>query len=207
MTEIVLLRHGETEWDQENRLHGHAPVPLTQTGRESVETVGHRLATTYDFDHLYAADTLAARETAALVRLAGVTPRPQLEPAWRPRDAGVFQGLAYEELELSEEETDTTDVDALQSLPRGGEGLTDARERVLNRLKQLCSSSGEDEQVLIVTHDFPIATILADIVNADPVNGLDQYAPGDCSVTTIRLTTQELTVRKDNVTHRQFVNG
>lgn len=208
MSEIVLLRHGETEWDRQNRLQGHAPVPLTETGRESVETVGRELASAYDFERVYAARTLAARETTALVRLAGVEPRPRIEPAWRPRDAGVFQGLNYEELELTASTgPPRSDVDVLGSLPRDGEELADARDRVLTRWQHLCESISGGETVLVVTHDFPIATILASITDADPVNELGEYTPTECSVTTVCLATDEATVTDATVEHGQIVRG
>jgi probable phosphoglycerate mutase len=192
MTEIVLLRHGETEWDRQNRLHGHAPVPLTESGRESVETLGRGLASTYDFDRLIAADTPAAKETVALVRLTGVEPTATLESAWRPRDAGVHQGLEYDRLELDVQgKRPLTDVHVLESRPRGGEPLEDGRERVLDRWQQLCETAAGDESVLVVTHDFPIATIIASIAGADPVNSLAEYAPAECSITTVQLTAEE----------------
>jgi probable phosphoglycerate mutase len=208
MTEIVLLRHGETEWDREDRLHGHAPVPLTRAGRESVETIGQGLASTYEFDRVYAAETLAARETAALVRLAGVEPRPTIEPAWRPRDAGVHQGLAYEELALTDEpDSPRTDVDVLQPLPRSGETLTAGRHRILDRWRRLCEEAGDDERILVVTHDFPIATVLGTIAGADPVDRFGAYAPGECSVTTVRLAHDQPTVDETSVKRRRIVNG
>lgn len=205
MTEIVLLRHGETEWDRQNRLHGHAPVPLTTAGRESVETIGRRLASAYEFDRVYAAGTRPARETAALVRLAGVAPEVRVDPAWGPRDAGIFQGLAYEELD-DDEDTPRSDVDVLASNPRGGEDLTAGRERVLDRWRRLCENA-DDETILVVTHDFPIATVLASIVGAGPVSGLSAYAPGECSTTTVRLTADEPTVDDPGFEQGRIVRG
>ncbi|ELY29417.1 fructose-2,6-bisphosphatase [Halogeometricum borinquense DSM 11551] len=207
MTDIVLLRHGQTEWDRQNRLHGHVPVPLTETGYDSVTAIGRRLASQYDFDRMYAADTMAARETAALVRLTGLGPRPQFEAAWRPRDAGVFQGLAYDELGDGMTDDLDTDVDVLQPLPRGGEPLADGRARVLDRWERLCERSNADEQVLVVTHDFPMATILADIDDAGSVADLGRYAPGKCSMTTVRRTVAETTIGESDTQIGQFANG
>jgi broad specificity phosphatase PhoE len=208
MTEIVLLRHGETKWDRLNRLHGHAPVPLTAAGRESVESVSRNLTSAYDFDRVHAAKTRAARETVSLVRLAGVEPRPQIESAWRPRDAGVLQGLPYEDLAFTDRtKAPPTDVDVLPSLPRDGESLPDARDRVLTRWRRLCETAADAETVLVVTHDFPIATILGAISNADPVNGLGEYAPAQCSITAVRLTSDEPTVTDTDLEHGRIVNG
>jgi probable phosphoglycerate mutase len=208
MTEIVLLRHGETEWDRQNRLHGHAPVSLTKSGRESVEKLGRGLASTYDFDRLLAADTPAARETVALVRLTGVEPDATLESAWRPRDAGVLQGLAYDRLELDvQAKRPLTDVDVLETRPRGGEDLEIGRERVLDRWQRLCEATADDETVLVVTHDFPIATIIASIAGADPVNSMGEYAPAECSITTVQLTAEEPRISDPGIEPGRIVSG
>lgn len=196
MTEIVLLRHGETKWDRQNRLHGHAPVQLTDSGRESVETIGRELASNCEFDQLAVAETLAARTTAEIVRLAGVEPRACIDSAWKPRDAGVFQGLAYEQFEIGDEtdsEFSRTDADILPPLPQGGESLAAGRQRVLDGWRQLCETAAETDTILVVTHDFPIATILASIAGADPVNELGEYAPASCSAMTIRYRQEEVT--------------
>jgi len=168
-----------------------------------VETIGRRLASTYEFDRVYTARTLAARETVELVRLTGVGPQPYIEPAWQPRDAGVFQGIPHEQLEhTAGTEAPHTDVDVLRSRPCGGENLADGRKRVLDRWQKLCEAM-EEETVLVVTHDFPIAVILASITANGHTNELIKYAPGECSTTTVRLASQEPMITDPGVVRGQ----
>ncbi|MFC7072027.1 histidine phosphatase family protein [Halovenus rubra] len=205
MTEIVLLRHGETEWDKQNRLHGLAPVPLTMAGRDAVESIGRELASAYEFDRVYTAGTRAARETIALVRLAGVAHSGTVDPAWGPREAGIFQGLAYEELELvGERNTPRSDVDVLSSHPRGGENHNEARRRVLTKWRWLCENA-RDETVLVVTHDFPIATVRASVAETSTVGNVAAYAPGKCSKTTVSISGDEQSVSEPEIEHGELV--
>ena len=60
---IVVLRHGETAWNDEGRMQGWAPVPLNETGREQATAAGRHLADEYEFDAVYASDLERTRET------------------------------------------------------------------------------------------------------------------------------------------------
>jgi bisphosphoglycerate-dependent phosphoglycerate mutase len=44
MTCIILVRHGQTEWNRVERFRGHADVPLNETGLVQAEATGHRIA-------------------------------------------------------------------------------------------------------------------------------------------------------------------
>ena len=49
---IVLLRHGETEWNANNLVLGRSDVPLSDKGRKQAEEVGKQLST-YKIDKIY----------------------------------------------------------------------------------------------------------------------------------------------------------
>ena len=46
MTELILLRHGETEWNRELRVQGQVDVPLNATGHAQAQRLAQRLART-----------------------------------------------------------------------------------------------------------------------------------------------------------------
>ena len=92
MTEIWLVRHGETTANAAGVWQGHGSVGLSERGREQAAVVGRRLARTA-FDVVVASDLERTRATAAAAGL-----RAETDPAWREMDIGRWEGLHREEV-------------------------------------------------------------------------------------------------------------
>src|SRR2546423_3227201 len=94
-TRILLIRHGQSQGNAEQRFGGHTPTPLSELGRRQAEATARALATE-GLTAIYASDLLRAVETAE--PLAQVT---DLEinktSAFRERSVGQMEGLAFEE--------------------------------------------------------------------------------------------------------------
>lgn len=96
MTEIVLIRHGETDWNRVRRLQGHLDVELNAYGRKQAQAVAQALAS--EVPHaIYASDLSRARATAqAIADIHGM--RVRVDGALRERCYGAFEGLMYDEI-------------------------------------------------------------------------------------------------------------
>ena len=97
MTELLLVRHGETDWNRERRFQGHADEPLNEAGREQARELAEALAGE-KIDAVYTSDLVRARETAEILaaRLeAEAVPLREL----REIDVGSWQGLSWPEIE------------------------------------------------------------------------------------------------------------
>src|SRR5690349_6665287 len=97
MTEILLIRHGETAWNAARRLQGHLDIPLNDHGQRQAEAVARALQDT-PIDAIYSSDLQRARATAQPLADAHDLAL-QLDAALRERCFGAFEGLIYEELE------------------------------------------------------------------------------------------------------------
>lgn len=97
MTDIFLIRHGETAWNAEKRLQGHLDIPLNAEGERQAAALARALADE-KFDAIISSDLGRALSTAQAVASAQGMPL-STDPGLRERCFGAFEGLLYEELE------------------------------------------------------------------------------------------------------------
>jgi probable phosphoglycerate mutase len=152
-TTIVLVRHGETDWNRERRFQGHADTALNEAGRGQAALLADGLADA-DFAVVYTSPLRRASETAAIVaaRL-GLDVRP-LE-ALREIDVGDWQGLTVDEVKERHPE-----LQDWRSGWAGGETYDQLSARVLPALVGLAAAHA-DERILAVTHAGPVRAALA----------------------------------------------
>ena len=94
-TEIILIRHGETEWNSQKRMQGHSNSDLSEVGMGQIQALGE-LMKNVSFDHIYSSDSLRARQTAeAITQYSGHT--LQFDQRIREKNLGVFEGLTSTE--------------------------------------------------------------------------------------------------------------
>jgi len=89
--EFVFIRHGETEWNLENRMQGQLDAPLTEKGRQQADALAARLSRA-GLTELYSSDLGRAWQTALPIA-AATGLKPVAAPQWRERHLGIFQGL------------------------------------------------------------------------------------------------------------------
>src|SRR2546421_2092518 len=91
MTTLLLVRHGETDWNADGRLQGHTDRPLSDFGRRQARQLAEELANE-SLEAIYASDLARARETAEIVGKRLGLP-VVLEPELREKDWGTGEGL------------------------------------------------------------------------------------------------------------------
>ena len=92
MTELVLIRHGETDWNAQRRIQGHLDIPLNHAGLAQAEAIGERFRGT-DIDVLVSSDLGRAMQTAAPISEGSTLPvlsearlrERQRRENWHPR--------------------------------------------------------------------------------------------------------------------------
>jgi len=97
MARLLLVRHGETEWNAIGRLQGHSDIPLNDTGRAQARTLAARLAT-HGISRVWTSDLSRARETGAIIAAHLGLAEPVIEGDLRERRFGIFEGLTRDEI-------------------------------------------------------------------------------------------------------------
>ncbi|MFI6348312.1 histidine phosphatase family protein [Streptomyces sp. NPDC050560] len=93
MGDLLLVRHGETEWSRSGRHTSWTDLPLTADGRERAESLAPMLAE-HRIAACFTSPMLRARETAALVGLA----RARVDPDLTEWDYGAYEGVTTAEI-------------------------------------------------------------------------------------------------------------
>lgn len=95
MTELILIRHGETDWNRELRFQGYVDVPLNAVGQEQARRLGVRLAS--EATHLLVCrDLTRTRQTTLPISEHSLHPfarSPMLELTLREQNFGVVDGI------------------------------------------------------------------------------------------------------------------
>lgn len=155
---IVLVRHGETDWNSERRFQGHADTPLNAVGRAQAGTLACGLATE-QFTALYTSPLRRASETARIIGGAlGLDPVES--DALKEVDVGSWSGLTVAEVQERFPDGFSRWIDWRCEGWEDGEQYDDFRRRVAEGLVEL-GSRHPGERVLAVTQGGPIRAALA----------------------------------------------
>ncbi len=92
--DVVLVRHGETEWTLSGQHTGRTDIPLTERGRQQARLL-EPLLSTANFALVLSSPLRRARETC---ELAGLGPRMQLEPDLMEWNYGEYEGLTSKQI-------------------------------------------------------------------------------------------------------------
>jgi broad specificity phosphatase PhoE len=157
VAEILLARHGETDWNRESRFQGHADPPLNELGREQAAELATALAVE-EIAAVYSSPLQRSLETAQAVaephRLSALP-----VDGLREVDVGSWQALTRDEVEQRFPEHFRRWLD----YGRGwddGESYEEMGERALAALEALAARH-EGERIVAVTHGGPIRAALA----------------------------------------------
>jgi len=163
---FYLLRHGETEWNAENRFCGRTDVPLSDAGRRQARTVAARLKP-LPFEALYSSPLQRALETARLIsESVGLQPVPDFRLV--ELDYGQWEGKTVAEIMESDPETFCAwDANPAQFAPPGGESGLAAQQRVVSCLDSLAAKHPVGP-VLVVLHKTVCRLAVCNVLGMSP---------------------------------------
>lgn len=174
MTELLLIRHGETDYNRQFRFQGQIDVPLNETGLAQAARLADRLAGEA-LDAVVSSDLHRARATAEPLLQARGTPL-RLDPLWREQSFGVLEGLEVPSVRFSHPELwaawSRHDAD---HAPPGGESNQRFHARVMQALKAL-SEARPGARIAVFTHGGVLDMVWRE------VHGLPLAGPRECAI-------------------------
>jgi broad specificity phosphatase PhoE len=160
-TTIYLIRHGETDWNLEQRYQGQQDIPLNSTGIKQAQLIaenlnGHHYSALYSSDLTRAFQT--AQEIAKKVKLSITT-----HPALREINQGEWEGKFIKDVFA----TSGDEVQAIYQNPYtvrkpGGESIGEVAERMYAYLDHLAEKH-DQQTIIVVSHGLAVATVLCKI--------------------------------------------
>lgn len=157
--QLLLIRHGETEWSRTGRHTGRTDIPLTDQGRDEARAAARTLHD-WTIDDVFTSPLIRARETAELV---GLAERAVVDDRLVEWDYGDFEG----ERTLDTRET-IPDWSVWTHPITGGESTEEVGERVDAFLATL---DGRPGNAVVFAHGHYLAILIARWCGLDPVEG------------------------------------
>ena len=157
-TEIIFIRHGETEWNSQQRMQGHSNSDLSSVGQAQIQALGQWMKNV-PFNQIYSSDSLRAKQTAeAITQFSGHEMKIDLR--LREKNLGVFEGLTSEEArERHPEVFRLFKTAGSKYVIDEGESTQQLQDRALEIVEEIRFKHPE-ERVLLVTHGGFIRVVM-----------------------------------------------
>lgn len=198
MTKIILVRHGQTEWNILGKYQGHSDIDLSTLGVEQANLLAQRLAN-QKIDAIYASDLKRAFKTAE-----GIANTHQLPvhiiPELREISFGDWEGLDYNTINLKwpgEVERFFKNVDSVV-IPNG-EKFCEVEERACNVVQKIIEQH-PDQTILIVSHGGTIRTLLAHALHI-PLKYVWNIRQDNTAVNILKYFDNQVVIELLNDTH------
>ena len=164
MTEIILARHGETEWNVEEVFRGRIDVELNETGLRQAELLAEYLSNR-KIDAIYSSPLRRALKTAEIIARYHKL-RVEITPGLIDCDFGQWQGLNLQEVKDRYQELYAAWVNSphLVKIP-DGESLEEVRERALNLVNEAVAR--HKGRVVLVSHRVVNKVLICALLGLD----------------------------------------
>ncbi|MEI6046272.1 MAG: alpha-ribazole phosphatase [Chloroflexota bacterium] len=188
MPRLILVRHGQTDYNAQQRYQGQMDTPLNAVGVAQAKALRPRLAD-FKLDATYVSDLIRARQTAEIAlqnHPSQITLK--LLSTLREASGGKFEGLTWEEMcQQYPKEVELWQKDKVLYGPPEGENVAQVMERVAQAFNQILKEQpDEGRTVLVVAHGGVLAVLLCHLMGMDP-NRLWQWRIDTCSVTIVDM--------------------
>lgn len=156
MTELWLIRHGQTDWNIAGRYQGQTDIPLNTTGQSQAQALAEKLKGQF-FNAAYSSDLTRARLTAEIL-VAQVGCPLTIDRRLREISHGEWEGQYFEEIKARYNPAGWPAGSPEKLRAPGGESVEEVADRALAATIDICKKHPTGK-VLLVSHGLTVATI------------------------------------------------
>jgi broad specificity phosphatase PhoE len=184
IVQIVLVRHGATDWNLQGRCQGSTDRDLSDVGIRQADQIAELLSE-QEINAIYSSSLRRAQQTAERISQPHKLP-VLIEEDVRELDHGELEGLTFNEIKanygdfLVRWRSEPAEI----CVP-GGERLADVAERAWNGLNQIVQRHADAERILVVSHNFPILGIVCR-VSGTHLNEYRTFHLDPCGITRLK---------------------
>jgi alpha-ribazole phosphatase len=158
MTRLVLVRHGQTDWNAEGRYQGHNDLPLNAIGWAQADAAARQLSG-HLFEAIYSSDLRRAYETASIIA-GSLGMAVQVDKGLREVYLGQWEGMLFSDIKAQyPAEWEQRQRDPAHARPPGGETAAELAARVWAAVDEIAQRHAPGP-VLIVSHGLALAAVL-----------------------------------------------
>ncbi len=182
--QVVLVRHGATDWNLQGRCQGSTDRDLSDVGVRQAKQIAELLSEE-EIHAVYSSHLRRARQTAERISQPHNLP-VLIEQEVRELDHGELEGLTFNEIKANYADflVRWRSEPAEICVP-GGERLADVAERAWNGLNQIVQRHADAERILVVSHNFPILGIVCR-VSGTHLNQYRTFHLDPCGITRLK---------------------
>jgi len=164
LARLILVRHGQTEWNRLGRYQGQSDIELNETGLKQAQQTAERLAVE-KIDAVYCSDLKRARQTAEIIAskhdMVGAIHESSL---LREMNFGDYEGLTFDQMDPKFQLIFSADPSWRSSGPNvrapNGESIADLAARIQKFTREILEIHTTDETVLIAAHGGPLQVMI-----------------------------------------------
>jgi probable phosphoglycerate mutase len=188
MADLILIRHGETDWNRELRFQGHVDVGLNSTGLEQARRVAASLAGE-EAAALYHSDLKRAAQTAQPIAQQLSLPA-NADGQLREQSFGIVDGMKVDDIQREHPQAwaDWLRFDANFCMPEG-ESMREFHARVMQAMHRIAAQH-EQQTVIVVTHGGVLDMVYR-TATAQGLGGPRQSEIPNAGINRVRIRTVE----------------
>ncbi len=161
MTELLIIRHGETQWNTEMRFQGQADSSLTPSGEHQADLLGRRLARLSP-EAIYTSDLGRAASTAARIGRA-CSLEPLADIRLRERNVGILTGLTFDQIKNEHALIWENYFHSDYVIPEG-ESLKQVLDRTWSFLDEI-REKHRDSRIVAISHGGTMSALLRNMLH------------------------------------------